>query len=135
MIDHVSIGVSDLGRSARFYEAALAPLGLTKLVERERSIGFGKRYPELWLHHRPHMTAVAEDTGCHVCLRARTEEAVRAFHAAALAHDGRDDGAPGPRKAELTPYFAAFIRDPDGNRIEAATFPAGEGAKPSADQP
>jgi catechol 2,3-dioxygenase-like lactoylglutathione lyase family enzyme len=94
MIDHVSIGVSDLARSARFYASVLAPLGLVKLVERERSIGFGNRYPELWLNHRPGMARVEEGTGSHICLRARTQTIVLAAHAAALAHGGRDDGAP-----------------------------------------
>ena len=124
MIDHISIGVSDLAASARFYRAVLAPLGLAELVSRETMVGFGKRYPELWLNARPGMQAVAADTGIHICLRARTEDAVRQFHAAALAHGGHDDGAPGPRKAAMTDYFAAFVRDPDGNRIEAASFPA-----------
>jgi catechol 2,3-dioxygenase-like lactoylglutathione lyase family enzyme len=129
MLDHASLGVRDLAASAAFYAAVLAPLGLVKLVERERSIGFGKRHPELWLNHRPHMPALAADTGHHICLRARSEDAVRSFHAAALAHGGSDDGQPGPRQAAMTAYFAAFIRDRDGNRIEAATFPDAESAK------
>jgi len=124
MIDHVSIGVSDLVRSAAFYEAVLGAIGMSRLVTRPASVGFGKRYPEIWLNHRPGMIAIPETAGAHVCLRARSEDAVRAFHASALLHGGTDDGAPGPRKAELTPYFAAFVRDPDGNRLEAATFPA-----------
>ena len=123
MIDHVSFGVSDLARSTAFYEAALAAIGMTCLVTRPSSVGFGKRYPEVWLNLRPGMPPVPEATGVHVCLRARSEDAVRAFHAAALANGGTDDGAPGPRKAEMTPYFAAFVRDPDGNRLEVATFP------------
>ncbi|PIW28611.1 MAG: lyase [Rhodospirillales bacterium CG15_BIG_FIL_POST_REV_8_21_14_020_66_15] len=122
MIDHVSIAVSDLARSAAFYEAALAPLGLARLVERPRTVGFGKRYPEFWLNARPGMAKVADGTGAHICLRARTTDAVVAFHAAAVATGGRSDGAPGMREASMAPYFAAFIRDPDGNRIEAATF-------------
>jgi catechol 2,3-dioxygenase-like lactoylglutathione lyase family enzyme len=124
MIDHVSVGVSDLARSAAFYEAVLGAIGMTCLVRRPATIGFGKRYPEVWLNHRPGMAALPEATGIHVCLRARSEDAVRAFHAAALANGGTDDGPPGPRKAEMTPYFAAFVRDLDGNRLEAATFPA-----------
>jgi catechol 2,3-dioxygenase-like lactoylglutathione lyase family enzyme len=123
MIDHVSVGVSDLARSAAFYEAVLGAIGMTCLVTRPATIGFGKRYPEIWLNHRPGMTSVPDATGVHVCLRARSEDAVRAFHAAALANGGSDDGTPGPRKAEMTPYFAAFVRDPDGNRLEVATFP------------
>lgn len=123
MIDHVSVGVSDLARSAAFYEAVLGAIGMTCLVRRPATVGFGKRYPEVWLNHRPGMAAVAETTGGHICFRARSEDAVRAFHAAALANGGLDDGAPGPRQAQMTPYFGAFVRDPDGNRLEAATFP------------
>lgn len=124
MIDHVSIGVSDLARSAVFYAAILEPLGLTQLVATETRIGFGKRYPEVWLNLRPDMPRVAEDTGVHVCLRARTREAVDGFHAAALANGGSDDGAPRDRQATMTVYYAGFVRDPDGNRLEAASFPA-----------
>jgi catechol 2,3-dioxygenase-like lactoylglutathione lyase family enzyme len=116
--------VRDLERSVAFYAASLAPLGMVRLAARPDRVGFGKRYPELWLNHRPQMPAIAENTGHHLCLRARSEDAVRDFHAAALANGGRDDGAPGPRQGTMTKYFAAFIRDPDGNRLEVATFPA-----------
>ena len=124
MIDHVSIGVADLARSEAFYDAVLGTLGMTRLVRREMTAGFGKRYPEVWLNLRPGMPPVPQTTGIHICLRARSEAMVRAFHAAALAKGGSDDGAPGPRQAAMTDYFAAFVRDPDGNRLEAATFPA-----------
>jgi catechol 2,3-dioxygenase-like lactoylglutathione lyase family enzyme len=123
MIDHVSVGVADLERSVPFYTAVLGTIGMSCLVRRETTAGFGKRYPELWLNVRPGMAPVEASTGIHVCLRARTEDAVRSFHAAALAHGGTDDGPPGPRAAAMTDYFAAFVRDPDGNRLEAATFP------------
>tara|TARA_R110000868_G_scaffold197470_2_gene443621 strand:- start:82 stop:468 length:387 start_codon:yes stop_codon:yes gene_type:complete len=126
MIDHVSIAVSDLAASAAFYEAVFAPLGLTRLVDRPHTVGFGKRYPEFWLNVRPGLVAAGGDTGMHVCLRARTTAAVAAFHAAALAGGGTDAGAPGMRDASMAPYFAAFIRDPDGNKIEAATFLSAE---------
>lgn len=123
MIDHVSIAVSDLERSAAFYDAVLAPLGFTRLAERERTIGFGKKYPEFWLNLRPGMETVPEGTGIHICLRASSREVVDAFHTAALTHGGRDDGAPGDRQAQMTVYYGAFIRDLDGNKIEAVTFP------------
>lgn len=122
MIDHVSIAVRDLEAAAGFYQAVLAPLGLTRLVERERTVGFGKRYPEFWLNLRETMPAVGRDTGCHVCLRAPDEDAVRAFHAAALAHGGADAGPPGQRQAAVTTYYGAFVHDRDGNKIEAVTF-------------
>jgi catechol 2,3-dioxygenase-like lactoylglutathione lyase family enzyme len=68
------------------------------------------------------MAAVEDDSGAHVGLRVRTAELVDAFHAAALAAGGSSDGAPGPRPQHGEGYYAAFIRDPDGNRIEAVTF-------------
>ena len=123
MIDHVSLAVRDLVASAGAYEHILAPLGLVRLVERSGAVGFGKRYPELWLNHRPRQTAMPPDTGAHVCLRAPDEGAVRAFHAAALAGGCKDAGAPGPRQAAITMYFGAFVFDPDGNKVEAASFP------------
>ena len=121
MIDHLSLGVSDLARSAAFYDAVLEPLGYRRIVDLETRVGFGKRYPEIWLNARPGMAPVGD--GHHVCLRARTEDAVRRFHDAALGAGGRSDGEPGPRQAALTTYFGAFIVDPDGNRLEAASFP------------
>ncbi|SHN61166.1 VOC family protein [Bradyrhizobium erythrophlei] len=123
MIDHISIGVSDLERSLRFYELTLAPLGLAKVVTRPATIGFGKAYPEFWINLRPNMTPVAADSGNHVCLRAKSTGDVDAFHEAALKAGGVSDGAPGYRPHERVRYYAAFIRDPDGNRVEAVTFP------------
>ena len=122
MIDHVSIAVRDLLGCARFYEAVLTPLGYAKLVTRPKTIGFGKKYPEFWLNERRAMTPADRDTGNHICLRASRVEAVQAFHAAAMGQGGTSDGAPGPRSAHLGGYYAAFIRDPEGNKIEAATF-------------
>ncbi|CFX36265.1 Lyase [Candidatus Filomicrobium marinum] len=124
MIDHVSVAVRDLELSGKVYEGMLAPLGLTRLVTRETAIGFGKRYPELWLNQRPTLVGVPADTGFHICLRAPTEDAVRAFFDIALAEGCISAGAPGPRQAAMTPYFAAFVYDPDGNKIEAANFPS-----------
>jgi catechol 2,3-dioxygenase-like lactoylglutathione lyase family enzyme len=123
MIDHVSVGVSDLERAARFYEAALAPLGLARVVTRPATIGFGKAYPEFWINLRASMAPVAPESGVHICLRAKTLREVDAFHAAALAAGGRSDGAPGLRPHGRVRYYAAFVIDPDGNRIEAVTFP------------
>jgi catechol 2,3-dioxygenase-like lactoylglutathione lyase family enzyme len=121
MIDHVSIPVRDLAASAAFYDRLLAPLGYRRIAERPTTIGFGKKYPEFWLNLRASMPADS-NPGTHVALRAASQEAVRAFHAAGLDNGGTDDGAPGPRQAAVTGYFGAFIRDPDGNRIEAVTF-------------
>jgi catechol 2,3-dioxygenase-like lactoylglutathione lyase family enzyme len=123
MIDHVSVGVADLGRAARFYEATLAALGLSRLVMRPATIGYGKAYPEFWINLRKDMSQVPHESGTHICLRAKTSAEIDAFHAAALESGGTSDGAPGLRPHDRVKYYAAFVLDPDGNRIEAVTFP------------
>jgi catechol 2,3-dioxygenase-like lactoylglutathione lyase family enzyme len=122
MIDHISVAVRDLDASARFYQAVLGAIGYNKLVVRARTIGFGKSYPEFWLNLRASLAPVDADSGTHAALRVRTSELVDAFHAAALAAGGSCDGAPGLRPQHGEGYYAAFIRDPDGNRVEAVTF-------------
>jgi catechol 2,3-dioxygenase-like lactoylglutathione lyase family enzyme len=123
MIDHVSVAVRDLAKAQSFYTALLAPLGLAKLREwPDGAVGFGKKYPEFWLNKRSAMEEVAQDSGVHICLRAPDTAAVDAFHATALKAGGTSDGAPGLRPEYYARYYAAFIRDPDGNRIEAVTF-------------
>jgi len=122
MIDHISICARDLERAARFYEAVLATIGYKQLLVRPGTVGFGKSYPEFWINLRQDMTPIEGDSGSHVALRASTVAAVDAFHAAARAAGGQSDGAPGRRPQYGEAYYAAFIRDPDGNRIEAVTF-------------
>lgn len=123
MIDHISIAVRDLKAAERFYTALLAPLGMSKLREwPDAAIGFGKKHPEFWVNRRADVARVPDDSGVHVCLRGRETAAIDAFHAAALASGGTSDGAPGLRPHYYENYYAAFIRDPDGNRIEAVTF-------------
>jgi catechol 2,3-dioxygenase-like lactoylglutathione lyase family enzyme len=122
MIDHVSVAVRDLDQSTRFYRAVLGAIGYEQLETRPHTVGFGKKYPEFWINLRAAMAPVAEDCGAHVGLRVRAAELVEAFHAAALKAGGSSDGAPGPRPQHGEGYYAAFIRDLDGNRIEAVTF-------------
>jgi catechol 2,3-dioxygenase-like lactoylglutathione lyase family enzyme len=124
MIDHVSVSVRDLAAATRFYEAVLGTLGMAKLEVRPATVGFGKKYPEFWINLRAEMQAVQASSGAHVCFRARATDLIDAFHAAALRAGGLDDGAPGLRPQHGNGYYAAFIRDPDGNRIEAVTFVA-----------
>ena len=123
MIDHVSVGVADLERAARFYEAALAALGLSRLVTRPATVGFGKTYPVFWINLRKDMAKVPHESGTHICLRAKTTAEVDAFHAAAVSGGGVSDGTPGLRPHDRVKYYAGFVLDPDGNRIEAVTFP------------
>ncbi len=123
MIDHVSIAVRDLDASARFYEAVLGALGMKAIDVRAATVGFGKQYSEFWINRRTDMGPVEAGSGAHVCFRARSTEMVDAFHAAALQAGGVSDGAPGLREHDGEGgYYAAFIRDPDGNRIEAVSF-------------
>jgi len=130
MIDHVSIAVRDLRKAEPFYAALLAPLGMRKLREwPNAAIGFGKTYPEFWINRREAMDRVGEDSGVHICLRATDIRAVEDFHAAAIRAGGTSDGAPGVRAQYHSGYYAAFIRDPDGNRIEAVTFLREDSAK------
>jgi catechol 2,3-dioxygenase-like lactoylglutathione lyase family enzyme len=123
VIDHVSIAVSDLAAATKFYESTLAALGYVKLEARPATVGFGKRYAEFWINVRASQP-LSPSSGAHVALRATNAAAVDAFHAAALASGGACDGPPGLRPQHGESHYAAFIRDPDGNRIEAVTFPA-----------
>ena len=123
MIDHVSVAVRDLAASAASYEKVLGALGLKRLVDRPATVGFGKNYPEFWLNARTGLTPLPADTGIHICLRAPDDAAVQAFHAAAMDAEWTDSGSPGPRQAEMTAYYAAFVQDSDGNKLEAAAFP------------
>jgi catechol 2,3-dioxygenase-like lactoylglutathione lyase family enzyme len=131
MIDHVSIGVGDLVAAAAFYEQVLSAIGLQKLIVRETTVGFGKSYPEFWLNARPGMASAAADSGSHLCLRASSQAQVDDFYEVALALGAESDGAPGIRPEYSDAYYAAFIRDADGNRIEAVTFLATTDARPA----
>jgi catechol 2,3-dioxygenase-like lactoylglutathione lyase family enzyme len=123
MIDHVSLAVSDLERAVRFYEQALTPLGLIRLVTRPAMVGFGKTYPEVWINLRAGMQRMAPDSGVHLCLRARSVAEVDAFYAAALEAGAVSESPPSLRPHDRVRYYATFIVDHDGNRIEAVTFP------------
>jgi catechol 2,3-dioxygenase-like lactoylglutathione lyase family enzyme len=122
MLDHVSLGVSDLELSRRFYDAALKPLGLTRIVDfAGRGSDYGAAPGSLGVEFTLTREAGVKTPipGVHLCFRAPDRAAVRAFHAAALAAGGRDDGAPGLRPQYHADYYGAFILDPDGHRIEA----------------
>lgn len=119
MLDHVSIGVADIGRAKRFYDAALKPLGYTCLSDSAESLGYGKSGVQLWIGRARHPVVADPSSGLHFCFLAPTRDSVKAFHAAALGAGGVDNGQPGLRKDYGENYFAAFVIDPDGYRIEA----------------
>ena len=125
MIDHIGIIVTDFPDSRAFYEKALAPIGYAMLMElgpeitgTVRVAGFGEQQkPDFWISEAaPGKTA---GNGVHVALRVSSRAQVDAFHAAALAAGGRDNGAPGIRAHYHPNYYGAFILDPDGHNIEA----------------
>ncbi|GAB3306744.1 VOC family protein [Luteimonas notoginsengisoli] len=120
MIDHTGIGVADVAVSAIFYDAALGALGMRRAMQMPENagtdgVGYGVEYPVFWIDRfHPHSTRQ------HTAFVARSRAEVDAFHAAALAAGGTDNGAPAARQDQSTPiYYAAFVLDPDGNNIEA----------------
>jgi catechol 2,3-dioxygenase-like lactoylglutathione lyase family enzyme len=115
MFDHISLRTHQFDVMTAFYEQALAPLGIKKLMAFEKGAGFGRDKPALWI------SASSEPrSSVHLALASPDQSAVRAFHNAALRAGGKDNGAPGPR--DFAPnYYAAFVIDPDGNNIEAAS--------------
>ena len=119
MFDHVSIGVRDAQTSKRFYDAVLRPLGYTCLSQSPGSLGYGAGAVALWVNEAARPVPADERSGLHFCLTAPTRASVDAFHAGALRAGGSDNGAPGLRGDYGENYYAAFVVDPDGYRIEA----------------
>jgi catechol 2,3-dioxygenase-like lactoylglutathione lyase family enzyme len=123
MLDHLSLGVRDLARARAFYDAALAPLGYRRGWDVEDASGYGSPEPhplgeqalQFWIGHEPAGAAL----NGHVCFCARNRAAVDAFYKSALAAGARDNGAPGVRPHYHAHYYAAFVVDPDGHRLEA----------------
>lgn len=116
MLDHVTITVSDFAHSRAFYDAALAPLGITRLyADGEKAAGYGQGSKAFfWIAEQDRPLGQA-----HVAFKASQSVDVEAFYTAALAHGGRNNGPPGPRPEYHDRYYAAFVLDPDGNNIEA----------------
>lgn len=123
MLDHVSLGVVDIDRSRSFYDAALRPLGLVRIVDfgNGRGSDYGASPGVLGVEFTITREAAfpTPAPGAHICFRAHDRAAVDAFFAAALEQGGQDDGAPGLRPVYHASYYAAFVLDPDGHRIEA----------------
>ncbi|PWK75628.1 VOC family protein [Aminobacter sp. AP02] len=120
MIDHTGISVADFDKAKAFYDKAFAPLGASLLMmvpgEYTGGVkvgGYGRERPVFWLHE------AEAGPGRHYAFTARSRAEVDAFHAAAIAAGGRDNGGPGPRPHYHPDYYAAFVYDPDGNNIEA----------------
>lgn len=120
MLHHVSFGVRDLAAAGAFYDATLEPLGYRRVFEDETAIGYGiAEGAEDLFCLKQHDAAVAPGPGFHLAFAATTRLQVDAFHRAATRTGGRDNGAPGLRPDYGQGYYAAFVTDPDGHRIEA----------------
>lgn len=119
MIDHISIGVRNVAASKRFYDAALQPLGYQCLSDSPGSLGYGAKAPALWITATDRPVPADSRSGLHCCFAAPSRKSVDAFHAAGLASGGSDNGRPGLRTDYGAGYYAAFLVDPDGYRIEA----------------
>ena len=120
MLDHIGIYVTDFAKAKRFYDLALAPLGITKIMEVGAAqtggydgAGYGSERPFFWIG------AAASATPSHIAFRAKDRPTVDAFYKTALASGGRDNGAPGLRPHYHPNYYGAFVLDPDGHNIEA----------------
>lgn len=119
MLHHLSLGVTDLQRSAAFYDAAMGALGYARVWGDETAVGYGETAGEDKLAIKLRRGARAPGPGFHVAFAARSRNQVDDFHRAALAHGGRDSGPPGLRPHYGPNYYAAFVLDPDGYAIEA----------------
>ena len=119
MLDHVTIGVTDLDRARAFYDRALAPLGIERLyADGDNYSGYGVRPKAFfWIGRRPGVL-----TGAHIAVAAPDRATVDAFYEAAIAAGGRDNGAPGLRPQYAPTYYGAFVLDPDGHNIEAVCY-------------
>ncbi len=119
MLNHVSIGVGNVAKTKRFYDAILKPLGYKCLSQSAGSLGYGREAVALWISEVERPVPADEKSGLHFCFDAPTRKSVDGFHAAALRSGGRDNGKPGLRGDYGPDYYAAFVVDPDGYRIEA----------------
>ncbi len=123
LLSHVSIPVADVDRALTFYDAVMPTIGATRVFEEGgEAVAYGRAFPEFWIHPPFDGKAPQTGNGWHVAFLTSGPADVDAFYKAALAAGARCDGAPGPREAYGPGYYGAFVRDPDGNKIEAMFF-------------
>ena len=125
MLHHVSLGTSDLTRAEAFYDAVMREVGLRRTLRVEDAVGYGAGITVFSLNLPANGSTASPGNGVHIAFEVEKRSAVDAFFRAALAYGGSADGEPGLRPEYDPHYYAAFVRDPDGNKIEALTFAAG----------
>ena len=118
MIDHIGYEVSNLARSAAFYDAVFGALGARRLIESEHAVAYGTDAPVVWIVMRGRASGPGYG---HLALQASGKAAVDAAYAAGLASGGRDDGPPGKRRQYGSRYYAGYLLDPDGLRVEVVS--------------
>jgi catechol 2,3-dioxygenase-like lactoylglutathione lyase family enzyme len=133
MLHHVSVGVADVERAAQFYDAVLKKLGFKRVMEvMPYGIAYGLKMPQFWVQVPHDQQSASSGNGTHIAFNANSKAAVNAFHAAAVSSGGRDDGSPGYRPEYTPEYYGAFVRDLDGNKIEAVFFDMSKSPKSKA---
>lgn len=125
IMSHVSVGTADLARAGAFYDAVLSTIGARRVLDEGFAIAWGKHFPEFWVGPPHDGGAPSPGNGVHFAFLAASRAEVAAFYAAALAAGGQDEGPPGPRPHYGAEYYGAFVRDPDGNKIEAMVWQGG----------
>ena len=129
ILSHVSIGTNDFARAVSFYDRVLPTLGCKRIMQHPGATAWGKVYPEFWVQTPIDGRPASVGNGTHFGFVASDKAAVHAFYEAALAAGARGEGEPGPRPDYGEPYYGCFVRDPDGNKIEAAFWDEALAAK------
>lgn len=125
VISHITLGTNDHEKAARFYDAVLGTLGFERLPKPPgKPAAYEKDggMPTIYLYTPEDGQSATYGNGTHIALIAESQEEVRRFHEAALAHGGADAGMPGPRPHYGDDYYAAYVRDPDGNKLQAVCY-------------
>ena len=125
ILSHVSLGTNRFAEAVAFYDRVLAVLGIGRVLdlsEEHQAVAYGRAYPEFWIQTPFNGEAAQNANGTHVAFMAVNREQVHAFHAAALAAGGKDEGAPRPRPHYGEQYYGCFVRDLDGHKIEAMAW-------------
>ena len=124
ILSHVSLGTNRFEEAVAFYDRVLATLGVGRVMalSAERAVAYGRAFPEFWVQAPCDGQRAQAANGVHVAFLAASPQQVQAFHAAALAAGGTDDGAPGPRPHYGPQYWGCFVRDLDGHKIEAMAW-------------
>ncbi|MFY2561065.1 VOC family protein [Corallococcus terminator] len=127
ILSHVSVGTNDFARAVTFYDKVLATLGCKRVLDFPNAVAYGKQFPEFWVQTPLDGQRANVGNGTHFGFIAASKQMVHAFHEAALAAGGLDEGAPGARPLYGEPYYGCFVRDPDGHKVEASFWDASLG--------